>query len=385
VKWDVVVVGSGPAGSTTALHLAQEGAKVLIIEKKKLPRFKLCGGCLSARIRDLLPEGWERLVLNRIRGGSLGFAGSEYVSKLREKDVAYIVDRAEFDEYLTRKAVERGAELWEETEFLGFHKNGSIDVRTSRGEVRCDFLVGADGFYSKVAKFLGYEKRRFFRSLETWIEVDSLPEELKEGVIIDLGLVKRGYGWIFPKGEKLAVGVASAGGENLYEVLGNYIANHPFLRRKKSENPKGWMIPFALSWNDLHLGRGRVLLAGDSGGTVDPLLGEGIYWSVLAGKMAGESILNGGDDPSGAYRERVASEMAQELFSAGRIADLAYRFQRVAYRMGRGKALERLLDLLEGKRSYSELYRTGIREFLTSMLHFENFLHIIIDKILRRR
>ena len=384
MRYDAVVVGAGPSGSSVARFLSEKGLKVLLIEKKRLPRFKLCGGCLSARIEDYLPDGWKRLTLNTIRGGILGFRGREFIAKDSERAVAYIVDRADFDHFLAQKAVERGAELWEGTEFKGFSSNGLIKVRTGKGDVTCDFLIGADGFYSRVGKSLGLAPQKYFRSVEFWTAGGTLAQDLGERVVIDLGLVSRGYGWIFPKGDQLAIGLATSGKEDVREALGRYALGHKFLGSVTPEGVRGWMIPYSSGKSDIRIGRGRVFLVGDSAGMVDPLIGEGIFWGIKGAKLLAESIA-GVEDPLRAYRKRVMEEIAPELYTAGRIAGLAYRFQRVAFRMGAGRSLERFFDLLVGSMSYSDLYGKGIREFLRTLLHFENFLHIIIDNILRRR
>ena len=380
MKVDVVVVGSGPAGAKTALELAKEGAKVLILEKHKLPRFKLCGGCISSRTASLLPEGWESLVLNRIRAGILGFRGQRFVKRTSSRDIAYIVDRANFDHFLTEEATRKGALLWDENPFSGYEIDGKIKVKTSKGYVEADFLVGADGFYTKVGKQLGYEKRKFFRSVEFWAE-----GELREEVIIDIGLVSRGYGWVFPKGDRISIGIATTGKENLRKVLTEYIKGHKLLPQMRLESVKGWMIPYITEPSDANLGRGRILLTGDSANLVDPLLGEGIYYALQSGLLCARSILERPNDPVSVYSKYVEKNIVPELVYAGKIADLAYRFQRTAFRMGAGFSLDRFFELLEGKESYKSLYRKGIPEFVLSLLHIENFLHIIIDKILRRR
>ncbi len=380
-RFDAVVVGSGPAGSSCAKELAKNGLKVLILEKEKLPRFKLCGGCLSARVKYLLPEGWEREVLNEIRGGILGFKGREFIRKHTET-AAYIIDRGSFDMFLTESALKEGAELSEGEEFIDFEESGGrIAVYTNRRKIYADFLIGADGFYTKVGRKLGFKKEKFFRSVEFWTE-----GELKDTVVIDIGLVKRGYAWIFPKGNSVSVGIASTGRENLKKILEDYIKEHPFIRRREIKNLKGWMIPFAESEKDIHFGKGRILLVGDAGNFVDPLLGEGIYYAILSGKFCAKSIIENGENPLENYRRYIRNSVLEELIYAGKIAGLAYRFQRVAYRMGKGYALDRFFELLRGRKGYKELYKKGLLDFVISVLHFENFLHIIIDsKILKRR
>ncbi|GAB6066353.1 geranylgeranyl reductase family protein [Aquifex pyrophilus] len=362
-KYDAVIVGSGPAGSSCGKYLAEKGLKVLIIEKKKLPRFKLCGGALSSRFSKYLPSDFKTKVLNVINRGVLGFRGEKSTVK-EKKEVAYIIDRAEFDHYLTQKALSSGAELWEEVEFSGFmEEKGKIIVYTSKGKVEADFLLGADGFYSRISKLLGYKKEKFYRSVELLAEGDMD----KESVIIEIGLVKRGYLWIFPKGDLLNIGVASTEKENLNKVLEEYLKKQRNVRLKKVYKLKGWFIPFTESEKDLHLGRGRVLLLGDAGNFVDPLLGEGIYYAYLSGLKAGKAILENPENPVEKYRKEV-QDLLSEFIYAGKIAKLAYRFQKVAYRMGAGKSLEKYMELLKGKENYENLYKRGWVDFVRSFI-----------------
>ncbi|RUM32028.1 MAG: geranylgeranyl reductase, partial [Aquifex sp.] len=362
-RFDVVVVGAGPAGSSAARFLSEKGLKVLILEKEKLPRFKLCGGALSSRFSRYLPEDFKGRVLNTINRGYLGFRGKGYKVK-EKKEVAYIIDRADFDHYLALKAVEKGAELREETELLDFWEDkGKIILDTTRGKISCDFLVGADGFHSRVSKILGFKKEKYYRSVEFLAD----GEMDFESVIIELGVVSRGYLWVFPKGDNLNIGVASTERENLLRVLEDYIKNQKAIKVKKTYRPRSWFIPIAEGYGELHTGRGRVLLVGDAGNFVDPLLGEGIYYGYLSGLLAGESIIQNPQNPQSLYRER-AKEIAKEFYYAGKIAKIAYRFQRVAHRMGGGTSLERYMEFLRGYTTYEELYKKGWIDFLKNLI-----------------
>ncbi len=362
-KYDAVVIGGGPAGSSCAKYLSERGLKVALIEKKKYPRFKLCGGALSSRINKYLEDDFKKEVLNVINKGVLGYRGKEYVEK-EKSEVAYIIDRSSFDKYLSEKAQEKGTEVYENTEFLNFHEEkGKLIVNTSRGILTADFLIGADGFYSKVSKILGFKKRKYYRSIEFTAE----GEMDFNSVVIEIGLVKRGYLWIFPKGDLLNVGIATTHNENLNEIIHEYLKKQKIVSINKTHKPRGWFIPFSEGKKDIHYGKGNVLLVGDAGNFVDPLLGEGIYYAYLSGILAGKSIIENPSNPLKTYK-KLSEEIAKEFKYAGKIANLAYRFQKVAFKMGSGYTLENYMELLKGKRSYKEIYIKGWPSFLLNFI-----------------
>lgn len=360
-RYDVLVVGAGPAGIAAAKYLSERGLRVLIVERKDLPRFKLCGGALSSRFSQYLPMDFRKKVLNTINRGILGFKGKKHV--LREKHgVAYIIDRSDFDFFLLEKALDGGVELWEGVGLIDFEKEGgSFIAETTKGKVKIDFIIGADGFYSNVAKKIGYKKEKFYKSIEFTAE----GEMDFESVIIEIGLVKRGYLWIFPKGDLLNVGIASTGTENLIKIVWKYLKKQKLVRIKKTYKPKGWFIPFTEIQRDIHLGKDRILLTGDAGNFVDPLLGEGIYYAYLSGIKAGKAIAKNPGNPIEVYKDEV-KEMVREFIYAGKIAKLAYNFQKVAFLMGGGESLENYMELLKGNTTYEKLYKSGWVDFLKS-------------------
>ncbi|MCS7284145.1 MAG: geranylgeranyl reductase family protein [Hydrogenobacter thermophilus] len=368
--YDLVVVGGGPAGSSCAYHASKNGLKVLLLEKHKVPRFKLCAGCLSKRISSHLPDGWEKLVLNRIRGGVLGYSNKESFELLTDREIAYIVDRAEFDAFLLEKAQEEGVEVLQECEVLSIEANsGKCKVITSKGSFYADFLVGADGFYSTVAKALGYKKSKFFKSLEFFTFGD-----LVEKVIIDIGWVKRGYAWVFPKGDRLSVGIACREGGDLSKNLFEYAKTRGI---KIDGRVYGWHIPYMERERDVFYGAGRVLLVGDAANLTDPLLGEGIYYAVLSGKLAVQAIAESPSEPLALYRELLKG-LVSELVYAGKIASLGYRFQKVAYSMSKKGMLKHYYRLLTGELSYRELYIKGwfyfLKELVSEYANIYNYL-----------
>lgn len=357
MNWDALVVGGGPAGSSSAYHLSRLGFRVLLLEKKPLPRFKLCAGCLSARTLRLLPSGYEDLLLNRIRVGRLAFRGEEHRLEAKE-EIAYIVDRKDFDHFLVLKALESGAELLR-GEFLAFQKEGArYRVYTTHGSFLVDYLVGADGVRSRVARLLGYKKKKLFKSLEFFTEGD-----LRYEVLIELGLIRNGYLWLFPHGDGVSMGLASTHREDLFKILFEYSK----AKGIRFKHPLGWHIPYAEGEKDIHIGRERVLLVGDAANMTDPLLGEGIYYALWAGSLLASSIEKEPSNPTVGYK-KLLKPLAEELHYAGKIARLAYSFQGIAYNMGKSFALKSFYELLLGRKSYKELYKGGLFSFLKDLL-----------------
>jgi flavin-dependent dehydrogenase len=151
--YDVVIVGSGPAGSTAAYELAQGGLKVLALDKEKFPRYKPCGGALSSRIQSILPFNFTGVVENTISGILFTHTFKQDIPVKSDKPLAYLVKRERFDNLLVEKAKERGATVRVGERVKSFLCRGNtIDVITNRGTYTTKFLIGADGPFSVVKR-----------------------------------------------------------------------------------------------------------------------------------------------------------------------------------------------------------------------------------------
>jgi len=108
---------------------------------------------------------------------------------------------------------------------------------------------------------------------------------------------------------------------------------------------------------------------GDSANLTDLLLGEGIHYAVWSGKLAVKSLLENPENPTESYK-RLLKDIKEELYYAGKIARLAYRFQRVAYKMGKKGVLRSYYQLLEGEKTYRELYKRGWLHFIGELTKY---------------
>ncbi|MEM3562967.1 MAG: geranylgeranyl reductase family protein [Candidatus Jordarchaeaceae archaeon] len=374
-KYDVIVVGAGPAGSMAAMKAAEGGAKTLILEKHRLPRFKLCGGGIANWVvrhlkvpEDVLerqyrvlsfftPPSYERHDINL---GGLGYFG---------------VYRSALDYYLTKLALEKGAELRENTYVDGvIRKEGYIKgVTTKTGEkFEGDVVVACDGALSTVAKKCGMWDVWFREKGETWKDqmVFCLGMEVKLGqkviserfgdsymIFTGRDIAPMGYAWIFPKRENVSVGLGSMAKtleRKPTEYMNHFIKNNPVASKLLEGGEvilqKGAWIPIRNAYKPSYTS--GLLIAGDAAGMVSPITGEGVYYAVRAGMDAGVTAaeaVNSGDFSAeflSAYQDRWVK-------SVGNILD----FQDQIFKNTVGKILA-----LEDEKEKDEQYEKGFVE-----------------------
>ena len=310
-RYDVVVVGCGPAGASAAAASARRGLSALLIDRKRSVG-------VPARSAGYVPLALRRrvwfddaCVLQPVAGFRL------FLPDGRTAEVAapgYILDRTRFDKTLTLHAVECGADL----------ANGTVVgvsgpcVRFRRGgqeaEVEGRVIIGADGPRSAVRRAIGAPDAAFMVTAQAEVGL-RVPFDAAE-VRFDRRCAG-GYMWFFPSGRtaRVGVGVPAAHAPLLRRLLGDfleYLADEgrvyaeAVLGYSGGPSPAGGLLPCVQ--------RGHALLAGDAAGCTDPFTGSGIYGAVLSGDLAGRTAaraLLAGDDLAGYRRalERVLSSL----------------------------------------------------------------------------
>lgn len=220
--WDVVVVGAGPAGASAAYAAAVAGRSVLLLEKAELPRYKTCGGGIIGPSRDALPPGFELPLRDRVNAVTFSLDG-KFTRTRRSRQMLFgLINRPEFDQQLVEHAQKAGAELRTGVTVSRVEQHGSAvpDRRTvavvlQGGEtVLARAVVGADGSASRIGAHVGVKLDQVDLGLEAEIPVpETVAEDWQGRVLIDWGPMPGSYGWVFPKGDTLTVGVISARGE----------------------------------------------------------------------------------------------------------------------------------------------------------------------------
>ncbi len=341
------VVGAGPAGSSAARAAALAGARVLVLDRAQFPRYKTCGGGLIGPTLAALPDGFEVPVRTEVHRASFTLRDGRYADRRSDRRLLRLVDRATFDHALLRAACDAGAQARLGVGVSGLEQDADgVTLRTADGPVRSRWVVGADGSAGRVARHVGVELDTVDLGLE--VELESGPQRNRwEGrVHLDWGADPGTYAWVFPKGDTLTVGVIQRRGHA--DATRAYLAS--FIAAQGLSD-----LPVMQSSGHLTrcrtptspLARGRVLVAGDAAGLLEPWTREGISYAVRSGRLAGEAVgaasTDRGDDQTGArstYERGIEATLGPEM-AAGRIALRAFEhspdvLHHVVARTGRG-------------------------------------------------
>ncbi|WP_171162839.1 geranylgeranyl reductase family protein [Streptomyces sp. I05A-00742] len=294
--WDVVVVGAGPAGASAAHAAAGAGRRVLLLEKAELPRYKTCGGGIIGPSRDALPPGFELPLRDRVHAVTFSLNGRLTRTRRSKKMLFGLINRPEFDAGLVEAAKAAGAEVRTGMTVARVEQHGPAvpDRRTvavvlgDGTTVLARAVVGADGSAGRIGAHVGVKLDQVDLGLEAEIPVPApVAEDWAGRVLIDWGPLPGSYGWVFPKGDTLTVGVISARGEGAAtkRYLEDFIARLGLAGFEPSIS-SGHLT--RCRSDDSPLSRGRVIVCGDAAGLLEPWTREGISFALRSGRLAGE-------------------------------------------------------------------------------------------------
>jgi menaquinone-9 beta-reductase len=319
VIWDVAVVGAGPAGSAAALAARRAGASVLLLDRADFPRDKPCGDGIAPHTLDVLAGlGVTDVTEGHAPVPALRLVGPDGAAVARPLPrAAYTVPREVFDARLVATAVAAGAELRRHT-VRRIEPTG--DGVTLDGRWSARTVIGADGASSVVRRALGYGPNPHGHlAIAIRGYAAALPGD-PEQLIVTTRARWPAYAWSFPIGD----GRANVG---YGEVLRGRALSRAYLLDRLDHLLPG-TDPTRLRAHHLPLstrrppaGRGPLLLAGDALSLVNPFTGEGIFYAVLSGSLAGAAAAE--PDPARRYAAALGRRLGRHLRHSGATAWLS--------------------------------------------------------------
>jgi len=315
-RYDVLVVGGGPAGSSCAWKLQRGGLRVLVLDKANFPRDKTCAGWITPQVVEELELDVEDYsdgrVWQPIRGFRTGVIGAKEVHIPYERPVSYGIRRCEFDTYLLHRS---GAECRLGEAIRGIERKDEEWVIDNR--FRAPVLVGAGGHFCPVARILGAR-----RSVEHSVVLAREVEFAADSSDLEAGTIEaetpeiffcpdlKGYGWCFRKGNYLNIGLGRVDSDQLPKHVDEFCKFLKDRRKVRCEIPQRFHGHAYQLYERTPpvLFEDGVVLVGDSAGLAYPQSGEGIRPAIESGLIAAEVIrkaIRYDRDNLSEYQERI--------------------------------------------------------------------------------
>lgn len=362
--YDVIVVGAGPAGSTTARECAERGMSVLLVDKAEFPRDKPCGGGVTVHAASKLPFDLSPVVERKVTTVRMTLRHGREFSRRSPKQLVFLTQRSRLDAFLVERALAASVTLRERAPVREVVRDPRrVTVRTASGTFEGRALVAADGANGPTARLAGLEMRLSQGiALEGNITPSNgFPEKWEDAIGLDLGTIHGGYGWIFPKGDHLNVGIGG------WRYLG------PTLRDRLDELVRFYGYDSAAMWGlrghhlplinpGSSLADGNVILVGDAAGLVDPLTGEGISSAIASGQIAAKHLaayVDGEVPDLQGYAQELDRGLLVELATARHFHDLFHLTPGLYFGIERRTSVlwKALPNLLLGDQSYAGITR----------------------------
>ena len=367
MTYDVVIVGAGPAGATAAKNLAEQGRSVLLLDKRKFPADKPCGGGLPTRVQKRFPYIHDYIDSISYASKTFSMSMQHSVDISRDTPLLATVLRKHFDHELVKLAQKKGAKLQTETTVtdIKIDAEQATVILADGTKISTKMVIGADGTHSKIA-----EKTKLRKSHQKICRCLVAEESMTQEQIEKYYTKKRyihlfikaqgiaGYGWIFPKKEHVSIGIGEFESalsspekrSKLPEIFNAFIDD---LKQRNMlptsftiTNLKGANLPiFPLEKTYTK----RVLLCGDAAGFINPITGEGIYYAMASGVIAADVIKialekNRFDEEILAvYQKRWYNDFGKDLILLGKFNKLW------------GKKSEKIVRLLTKDRIFAKM------------------------------
>ncbi|HUI67945.1 MAG TPA: NAD(P)/FAD-dependent oxidoreductase [Nitrospirota bacterium] len=364
--YDVIIVGAGPAGTSSARVCAAAGLKAALIDKSRFPRPKPCGGAVSEQALSCLDFTLPPDIREQECFGARIHYQDYSIEVTKQYRIAVLVSRDKFDAFLLEKAIEAGAHFFPDEKCTAMTmRPDSVEVRTDTSVYQARYVIGADGVQSVVAQAV---RPRFTQEEVAVALVSNAPvddqhgeENLSGHLEMHFGMAPMGYGWVFPHRGYRSVGIMGIASKSFrpQDVLSKFSRDLGIPLR----DVRGHLIP--LGGIKRAIQSGRILLVGDAAGFADPFHGEGISYAILSGKLAAKAVSDlvrtRRDDAAALswYQRECEQLIRKKLRVARSMAILIGRYPKLFLRIfvDNPAALEKYLDIPAGKLDYERFWK----------------------------
>jgi geranylgeranyl reductase family protein len=364
--YDVIIVGAGPAGTSSARACAAAGLKTALIDKNRFPRPKPCGGAVSEQALSYLDFTLPSDIKEQECFGARIHYQGHSIEVTKQHRIAVLVSRDKFDSFLLEKAIEAGAHFFPDEKCTAMTmRPDAVEVRTDTSAHEGRYVIGADGVHSVVAQAV---RPRFTQEEVAVALVSHAPADDRHGdenlsghLEMHFGLAPMGYGWVFPHRGYRSVGIMGIASKSFrhQDVLSKFSRDLGI----PLKDVRGHLIP--LGGINRAIQSGRILLVGDAAGFADPFHGEGISYAILSGKLAAKAVSDvmrtRRDDAVAFSRYQLECErhIQKNLRVARAMAKLIGRYPKLFLRIfiDNPAPLEKYLDIPSGKLDYEQFWK----------------------------
>ncbi len=285
--FDLIIIGGGPAGSAAAITAARAGGRVLLLERGRFPRHKVCGEFISPEGVALLAGlGVDDLVRRAPRIAHARIFAETSVAEAALSPSAAAISRYDLDQALWRRAAECRADCRELLEARAITGSGPFTVATSAGDFTARAVINASGRWSNLRRSRLAQPQR-----EKWVGWKAHFREPDSPRSVDLYFFAGGYCGVQPlmDGQVNACAMVQAAAANSMEQV---LALHPRLaeRSREWQQVSETVATSPLVFAPPQAEEGGVLFAGDAAGFIDPFVGDGISLALRSGAMAAEAL-----------------------------------------------------------------------------------------------